>query len=337
MTDAAPPPPSDEKIYRDDDVDQSVLNGKTLAVLGYGIQGKAQAANARDSGCAVIVGCRGTEDGSSSRDEATADGFDAMSVGAATAKADVVLIELADPVQPAVYAAEIGPNLRAGQTLVFCHGFSVLYGQIAPPRDVNVTLFVPNAPGAFVREKYLKGEGIYGCVAVDHDATGDAMAIVLAVSKAVGSTRAGVVAMTFQHETEGDNFEEQILYGGTIALMKACFNTMVKGGYSPSFAYAKAIRSLRSVIDVMDEIGIEAYLSGGCSRTCEFAVRTRGPRVIDEEAIEKIFDETETGVFARDWMQEWALGMPQLHRLRRTGAQSAMERTGKRWRDEFGK
>ncbi|MEO1237279.1 MAG: hypothetical protein AAFX76_10880 [Planctomycetota bacterium] len=227
-----------EKIYRDDDVDQSILDGKTLAVLGYGIQGKAQAANARDSGCTVIIGCRGQDQGSPSRDEATADGFDAYSVADATAKADVILIELADPVQPAVYEAEIEPHLKPNQTLVFCHGFSVLYGQITPPQTVNTTLFVPNAPGAFVREKYLKGEGIYGCVAVDHDATGDALDTVLAVSKAVGSTRAGVVAMTFQQETEGDNFEEQILYGGTIALMRACFETMVAGGYPPSFAHS---------------------------------------------------------------------------------------------------
>ena len=326
-----------EKIYRDNDVDQSILDGKTVAVLGYGIQGKAQAANARDSGVNVIIGCRGKDEGSASRDEATADGFEAMSVADATAKADVLLIELADPVQPSVYQREIKPNLRSGMTLCFCHGFSVLYGQITPPSDVNVVLFVPNAPGKFVRSKYLQGQGVYGCVSVDQDYTGDAMQIVLAVSKAVGSTRAGVVEMTFQHETEGDNFEEQILYGGAIALMRACFNTMVDNGYPPSFAYAKAIRSLRSVIDVMDEIGIEAYISGGCSRTCEFAVRTRGPRVINEAEIRKIFEETEAGVFARDWMQEWALGMPQLHRLRRTGAESAMEKTGKQWREEFGK
>ena len=326
-----------EKIYRDADVDQSILDGKTVAVLGYGIQGKAQAANARDSGVNVIIGCRGTDEGSSSRDEAKSDGFEAMSVADATARADVLLIELADPVQPSVYMAEIKPNLRSGMTLCFCHGFSVLYGQITPPSDVNVVLFVPNAPGKFVRSKYLQGEGIYGCVSVDQDHTGDAMQIVLAISKAVGSTRAGVVEMTFQHETEGDNFEEQILYGGAIALMRACFDTMVDNGYPPSFAYAKAIRSLRSVIDVMDEIGIEEYISRGCSRTCEFAVRTRGPRVIDEAEIRKIFAETEAGVFARDWMQEWALGMPQLHRLRRTGAESAMEKTGRQWREEFGK
>src|SRR5215212_3647426 len=326
-----------EKIYRDADVSTDVLKGKTLAVIGYGIQGKAQAANTRDSGFEVIVGCRGKDEGSESREQAQEDGFEAMSVGDATKKADVLLIELADPVQPSVYKKEIGPNLRAGQTLCFCHGFSVLYGQIQPPKDVNVVLYVPNAPGAFVRAKFQKGEGVYGCVSVDQDATGNAKQIVLAISKAVGSTRAGVVEMTFQHETEGDNFEEQILYGGAIALMRTCFNVMVENGYPPSFAYAKAVRSLRSVIDVMDEHGIEDYLTSRCSRTAEFAVRTRGPRVVDEDEIRKIFAETEKGVFARDWMQEWALGMPQLHRLRRTAAESEIEKTGTVWRKEFGK
>src|SRR6478736_2471891 len=237
-----------EKIYRDADI-------------GYGIQGKAQAANARDSGFKVVIGSRGAEEGSKSREQAKAEGFEAYSIADAVKKADILLIELADPVQPPIYKRDIGPNLRAGQTLCFCHGFSVLYGQIQPPKDVNTVLFVPNAPGVFVREKYKKGEGVYGCVAVDHDATGDAMQIALAISKAVGSTRAGVVVMSFQHETVGDN------------------------GYPKSFAYAKAIRSLRSVIDVMDEVGIEEYISHRSSRTCEFAIRTRGPRVINLEEI----------------------------------------------------
>ena len=325
-----------EKIYRDADVDQTILNGKTLAVIGYGIQGKVQAANARDSGCRVIIGTRSAEE-SPSRKQAAADGFDSMSIAEATKKADILLIELADPAQPPIYKADIGPNLRPGQTLCFCHGFNVLYGAIRPPKNVNTVLYVPNAPGAFVREKYLKGEGVYGCVSVDHDATGDALKIVLAISKAVGSTRAGVVEMTFQHETEGDNFEEQILYGGAIHLMRACFNTMVENGYPPSFAYAKAIRSLRSVIDVMDENGIEEYLTNRCSRTAEFAIRTRGPRVINLDEIRKIFAETEAGIFARDWMQEFALGMPVLTRMRRTAAESNMEITGKSWREQFGK
>jgi ketol-acid reductoisomerase len=325
-----------EKIYRDDDVDMAPLKGKTIAVIGYGIQGKAQAANMRDSGCEVIVGTRPPEE-SSSRGQAEADGFPAMSIAEATQKADILSIQLADPAQPDIYASEIAPHLRAGQTLCFCHGFNVLYGQINPPGDVNVVLFVPNAPGHFVREKYLKDEGIYGCVSVDNDATGDAHGIALAIAKAVGSTRAGVVDMTFLQETEGDNFEEQVLYGGVIQLMRLTYRIMVENGYPPSFAYAKAIRSLRSVIDVMDEVGIEEYISNRSSRTCEFAVRSRGPRVVNEDAMREIFEETARGEFARDWMQEWSLGMPTLHRMRRTGQDSDMERTGRRWREEFGK
>ncbi|HYE59227.1 MAG TPA: ketol-acid reductoisomerase, partial [Rhodothermales bacterium] len=260
-----------------------------------------------------------------------------VSIAEATRRADVLSIQLADPAQPTLYRDEIAPHLRPGQTLCFCHGFNVLYGQIQAPKDVNVVLFVPNAPGHFVREKYLKGEGIYGCVSVDQNATGDAMEIALALAKAVGSTRAGVVEMTFLQETEGDNFEEQVLYGGVIQLMRLTYRIMVENGYPPSFAYAKAIRSLRSVIDVMDEVGIENYISTRSSRTCEFAVRTRGPRVVNEDEMRRIFEETERGEFARDWMQEWALGMPTLHRMRRTGQASDMEQTGNRWRKEFGK
>lgn len=325
----------EERIYRDDDVDLGVLKDKTLAVIGYGIQGKAQAANARDSGCTVIVGTR-PAGRSRSREAAQADGFQVFDYAEATRSADVLLIELADPAQPPVWQEAIEPNLRDGQTVIFCHGFNVLYGAVQVPPNVNSALFVPNAPGAFVRQKYLAGEGIYGCVSVDHDATGDALSIALAVAKAVGSTRAGVVNLTFQQETEGDNFEEQILYGGVIHLMRLCFQTMVDAGYPPSFAYAKSIRSLRSVIDVMDEHGIEDYLTHRSSRTCEFAVRTRGPRVINDDEVRKIFAETEAGIFARDWMAEWQLGMPQLHRLRRQQAQSTMEQTGREWRREFG-
>jgi ketol-acid reductoisomerase len=325
-----------EKIFRDADVDLSILGGKTVAVIGYGIQGKVQAANARDSGVHVIIGTRSPEV-SPSRAQAVADGFEAMSIAEATRRADILLIELADTAQPAIYREEIAPALSAGKTLCFCHGFSVLYGAIQAPKDVNVVLFVPNAPGHLVRQKYLQGEGIYGCVSVDQDATGNARELVLAIAKAVGSTRAGVVEMSFQHECEGDNFEEQILYGGAIELMRTCFQVMVDNGYPPSFAYAKAIRSLRCVIDVMDEVGIEEYVSRRCSRTAEFAIRTRGPRVVNHEAIREIFRETERGEFARDWMQEWSLGMPTLHRLRRTAAASAMEQTGHTWRREFGK
>lgn len=325
----------DNKVYRDDDVSLDVLKDKVIAVLGYGIQGGPQALCLRDSGLDVIVGA-GPRDRFPDWDKAEADGFDVMSIAEATRRADVVHVLLADPAQPAVYENAIRDNLKPNCTLSFAHGFNVLYGSILPPKDVNVVLFVPNSPGHMVRKKFLEGSGIYGAVSVDQDVTGDALEIVLAIAKGVGSTRVGVVGLSFQHETEGDNFEEQVLYGGTIHLMKAVFNTMVENGYPPYFAYAKAIRSLRTVVDVMDEIGIEAYISERSSRTCEFAVRMTGPRVIDYDEIQKVFEETERGEFAARWMQEWQLGMPRLHRMRRTGADSKMEETGQKWRELFG-
>ncbi len=325
----------ENKVYRDEDVSLDVLKDKVIAVLGYGIQGGPQALCFRDSGLNVIVGA-GPRDRFPDWDKAAADGFEVMTIAEAVKRADVVHVLLADPAQPPVYHASIHSNLKPNSTLSFAHGFNILYGAITPPKNVNVVLYVPNSPGHMVRQKFLEGSGIYGAVAVDQDVTGDALEIVLALSKAAGSTRVGVVELSFQHETEGDNFEEQVLYGGAIHLMKAVFNTMVDNGYPPHFAYAKAIRSLRTVVDVMDEIGIEPYISERSSRTCEFAVRMSGPRVINYDEIQKIFEETERGEFAARWMEEWQLGMPRLHRMRRTGAASKMEETGYEWRDLFG-
>jgi ketol-acid reductoisomerase len=325
----------EDKVYRDEDVSLDVLKGKTIAVLGYGIQGGPQALCFRDSGLDVIIGA-GPRDRFPDWDKAEADGFEVMSIAEATKRGDVVHVLLADPAQPSVYREFIHPNLKPNSTLSFAHGFNILYGAIVPPDNVNVVLYVPNSPGHMVRKKFLEGSGIYGAVAVDQDVTGNALEIVLALSKAAGSTRVGVIELSFQHETEGDNFEEQVLYGGVIHLMKAVFNTMVENGYPPYFAYAKAIRSLRTVVDVMDEIGIEPYISQRSSRTCEFAVRMSGPRVINYEEIQKIFEETERGDFAARWMEEWQLGMPRLHRMRRTGAASKMEETGRKWRELFG-
>ena len=324
------------QVYRDEDVSLDILNDKVIAVLGYGIQGRPQALCLRDSGLSVIVGA-GPTDQFPDWGAAEKDGFEVTSVAEATRAADVVHVLLADPAQPAVYHDSIHRNLKPGATLSFAHGFNVLYGAIQPPADVNVVLFVPNSPGHLVRQKYLEGSGIYGAVAVDQDVTGDALQIVLAIAKGVGSTRVGAVEVDFASETEGDNFEEQVLYGGTIALMRATFETLVAHGCAPHFAYAKAIRSLRSVVDVMDEVGIESYISTKSSRTCEFAVRTSGPRVVDRNEIEAIYEETSQGQFAARWMQEWELGMPRLHRMRRTGAGSEMEKTGEQWRKLFGR
>ena len=323
------------QVYRDEDVSLDVLRGKTVAVLGYGIQGRPQALCMRDSGVQVIVGAA-PRDRFPDWDKAVEDGFETYPIDEAVRRADVVHVLLADPAQPSVYREFIHKNLKPRSTLSFAHGFNVLYGAIQAPPDVNVVLFVPNAPGHLVREKFLAGSGIYGAVAVDQDVTGEAMQIVLAIAKAVGSTRVGVVEVEFDSETEGDNFEEQVLYGGAIALMRAVFEVMVEHGYPPYFAYAKSIRSLRSVIDVMDEIGIEEYISERSSRTCEFAVRLSGPRVIDRAEIEKIWEETVRGDFAARWMTEWQLGMFHLHRLRRTWKKSQMEVVGREWRELFG-
>lgn len=188
-----------------------------------------------------------------------------------------------------------------------------------------------------MRQKYLEGSGIYGCVCAEQDYTGKALETELALAKAAGSTRAGTIEMSFQHETEGDNFEEQVLYGGTIHLMREVYQLMADAGYPKSFAYAKAIRSIRSVIDDIDAVGIETYLSTHCSRTCEFAVRHSGPRVINKEAIREVFNETEKGIFARNWLVEFTHGMPMLNRLRRERKESDMEQTGKVWRETFAK
>jgi ketol-acid reductoisomerase len=323
------------QVYRDKDVDLDILKDKVIAVMGYGIQGGPQALCLRDSGLKVIVGA-GPRDQFPDWDKAEKDGFEVYDFAEATRRGDVIHMLLADPAQPSVYRNSIHNNLKPGATLSFAHGFNVLYGAIQPPENVNVVLFVPNAPGHLVREKYLQGSGIYGAVAVDQDVTGEALKIVLALAKGVGSTRVGVVEVEFDSETEGDNFEEQVLYGGTIALMRAVFDVMVKNGYPPYFAYAKSIRSLRSVIDVMDEIGIEEYISTRSSRTCEFAVRLTGPRVINHEEIERIFEETVRGDFAARWMTEWQLGMFHLHRMRRTWKKSLMETVGHEWRKLFG-
>lgn len=324
------------QVFREDDASLDAVKGRVVAVIGYGVQGGPQAKCMRDSGLDVIVGA-GDRLRFSDWDRAEADGFRVMSIAEAVVAADIVHVLLPDPAQPSVYRESIQGNLSAGKTLSFASGFNVLYGAIKPPADVNVVLYVPNSPGHLVREKFLDGSGVYGAVAVDQDVTGDAWEIVLGLAKACGSTRVGVVAVDFEWETEGDNFEEQVLYGGTIALMRATFETLVAHGCAPHFAYAKAIRSLRSVVDVMDEVGIESYISTKSSRTCEFAVRTSGPRVVDRTAIEAIYEETSRGEFAARWMQEWELGMPRLHRMRRTGAGSEMEKTGEQWRKLFGR
>jgi ketol-acid reductoisomerase len=319
-----------EKVYYDEDADLSLLKGKTVSVIGYGSQGKAQANNMRDSGVNVIIGASSNKYYKDWAD-AEHDGFMVKTMEEATKLGDVVHVLLPDPAQPEAYKASIHSNLRKNSALSFSHGFNILYGLIQPPPDVDVILFVPNAPGPLVRELYLKGSGVYGCISVDQDVSGKARQIALAVAKAVGSTRIGTIELSFKEETEGDNFEEQILYGGTLHLMRTVFNVLVEHHFPPSFAYSKAIRSLRSIVDIIDEVGIEAYLRRA-SRTCEYAVRTRGPRVINMDEIRKIYEETANGLFAKEWQLEYMAGMPVINRMRRTEKESRMETYGEQAR-----
>ncbi|WP_263081524.1 ketol-acid reductoisomerase [Endozoicomonas sp. Mp262] len=323
------------KVYRDEDVSLAVLKNKTVAVIGYGSQGRAQSLNLRDSGINVIVGA-GDPERYPDKAKALDDGFTVYAIEEAVEKADIVHILLQDPAQPSVYYQHIHHKMRLGQTLSFAHGFAVLYGTIQPPENIDVILFVPNGPGPVVRKKFEEGSGIYGAVAVEQDVSGKAMATALAIAKGVGSCRVGTITLDFQKETEGDNFEEQVLYGGTIELMRTVYQTMVDNGYPKYFAYAKAVRSIRSIIDDIDEVGIEEYLTCRASRTCEFAVRTAGPRVINHEQIQQVFEETEQGEFAKSWLNEFNLGMPTLHRKRRSQKTSDMENTGKEFRELFG-
>ena len=319
-----------ERIYHDEDADLSVLSGRTVSVIGYGSQGRAQASNMRDSGLNVIIGASGDKQ-YPDWENAERDGFSVKTVEEATRIGDVVHVLLPDPAQPEVYRESIHANLKRGAALSFSHGFNILYGLIQPPEYVDVILFVPNAPGPLVRELYLKQSGVYGCVAVDRDVSGNARKLALALAKAVGSTRIGTIELSFREETEGDNFEEQILYGGTMHLMRTLFKVLVEQGYPPSFVYSKAIRSLRSIVDVIDEVGIEAYLRRA-SRTCEYAVRTRGPRVVNIDEIQKIYHETAQGLFAKEWQLEYMAGMPVISRMRRTEKESLMERCGEQAR-----
>lgn len=319
-----------EKIYHDDDADLSVLEGKTVSVIGDGSQGRAQANNMRDSGVNIVIGTSRNKH-HHDWEKAQRDGFNVETIEEATRIGDVVHVLLPDPAQPEVYSQSIRSNLKNGAALSFSHGFNILYGLIQPPDSVDVILFVPNAPGPLVRDLYVKGSGVYGCVAVDRDVSGNAKEIALALAKAVGSTRIGTIELSFREETEGDNFEEQILYGGTIHLMRTLFRVLAEQGYPPSFAYSKAIRSLRSIVDVIDEAGIEAYLRRA-SRTCEYAVRTRGSRVINIDEIQKIYRETAQGLFAKEWQLEYIAGMPVINRMRRTEGESLMERCGEQMR-----
>jgi len=302
-------------IYYDKDADLKALKGKTVAIVGYGIQGRGQALNLRDSGVKVIVAQR---PGGPNYGLATQDGFKPVSAAEAAAKADMAILLAQDTLQAQIYRESVAPHLRSGKTLGFSHGFSVFYGLITPPKHVDVVLVAPKGPGSLLRSQYLEGKGVPALVAVFQDATGRAKATALAWAKGIGSTRAGVLETTFKEETETDNFGEQaVLCGGASALIKAGFETLVEAGYQPELAYFEVLHELKLITDMIWAGGIQG-MRQRVSDTAKWGDIHCGPKVIDahvKENMRQLLRDIQSGAFAKAWIAEHEAGRPNFTRL----------------------
>ena len=316
-------------IYYDQDADLGLLNGKTVAIIGYGSQGHAHALNLKDSGVNVVVGLY---EGSSSWPKAEAEGLTVMTVADATQTADFVMILAPDTRQSQIYHESIAPNLRPGQTLMFSHGFNIRYSQILPPDFVDVSMVAPKSPGHRVREVFVDGVGTPGLVAIHHDASGQAMANALAYAKGIGCTRAGTIETTFTEETETDLFGEQaVLCGGVSALVQAGFDTLVEAGYQPEIAYFECLHELKLIVDLMYQGGL-SYMRYSVSDTAEYGDYTAGPKIITEDtkkAMQQILTDIQSGAFAEEWIDENATGRHNFNQQRIDGRSSNIEDVGK--------
>ncbi len=319
-------------MYYDADADLAKLEDKTIAVIGYGSQGHAQAQNLRDSGLKVIVGQR---QGGASYEEAVADGFSPLPVAEAAEQADIVQVLLPDVVQKSVYQQAIEPNLEAGNALVFSHGFNIHFDQIVPPGEVDVFMVAPKSPGHLLRRVYTQGAGVPCLLALYQDATGQAKNLALAYAKGIGGTRAGVIETTFKEETETDLFGEQaVLCGGTTELVRAGFETLVEAGYQPEIAYFECLHELKLIVDLMYEGGI-ANMRDSISDTAEYGDLTSGKKVINEksrEAMQKLLQEVQNGEFAKRWLLENQAGRPSYNKRKERDANHQIERVGSKLR-----
>ncbi len=317
------------KIYYETDCDPSALQGKTIAVIGYGSQGHAHALNNHDSGNRVVVGARPD---SRAWNVASADGLEVASVADATAQADVVMIVVPDHVQAGVYRDHVEPNLKPGALLMFAHGFNIRFGGIKPREDVDVAMIAPKGPGHLVRRQYVDGIGVPGLVAIEQDATGNALQLALAYGHAIGCARGGLIQTTFTEETETDLFGEQaVLCGGASHLVQMGFDTLVAAGYQPEIAYFECLHELKLIVDLMYEGGL-AGMRYSISDTAEYGDLTRGPVVIDEhvrESMQKILGQIQAGEFAAEMMAEEANGRPNFKRMREAAANSQLEQVGR--------
>ena len=323
---------ADEGIFYDDDADLSLLEGKTIAIIGYGSQGHAHALNLKDSGCDVVVGLRPD---SSSRAEAQGAGLTVLDIADAASQGDVVMILLPDERQAEVWDAEIVDGIAEGKLLMFAHGFTIHYGQIEPPAGVDVGMVAPKGPGHLVRRQFLDGRGVPCLMAVHQDASGGAHDLVLAYAKGIGGTRAGVIETTFKDECETDLFGEQsVLCGGVTELVRAGYETLVDAGYDPRLAYFECLHELKLIVDLMYEKGITG-MRDSISNTAEYGDMTRGERVIGaetREAMKQILADIQSGEFAQEWIAENRAGQENFQRMRAEGKDHQVERVGRELR-----
>ena len=328
---------SEAKIYYQDDCNLAALDGKTIAVIGYGSQGHAHALNAKESGCHVIIGLY---EGSKSWKRAEEQGFEVYTAAEAAKKADIIMILINDELQAKMYKESIEPNLEAGNMLMFAHGFNIHFNQIVPPADVDVTMIAPKGPGHTVRSEYQAGKGVPCLVAVHQDATGKALELALAYSLAIGGARAGVLETTFRTETETDLFGEQaVLCGGVCALMQAGFETLVEAGYDPRNAYFECIHEMKLIVDLIYQSGF-AGMRYSISNTAEYGDYVTGPKIITEDtkkAMKKILSDIQDGTFAKDFLLDMSEAGGQVHfkAMRKIAAEHPSEVVGEEIRNLY--
>jgi ketol-acid reductoisomerase len=319
-------------MYYDDDADLTLLDGKTVAIIGFGSQGHAHAENLKDSGVNVVVGLR---EGSASVQQAKDAGLEVLSVADAASRGDVVMMLVPDELHRQVWESDVRDGIAEGNLLLFAHGFSVLYNEVEPPAGVDVALAAPKGPGHLVRRQYTEGSGVPGLIAIHQDATGNAKDLALAYAKGIGCTRGGVFDTTFKEETETDLFGEQaVRCGGASALVQAGFDTLVEAGYDPQMAYFECLHELKLIVDLMYEKGL-AGMRYSISNTAEYGDYTRGPRVIDTHVraeMKKILADIQSGNFAREWVLENTAGQPSFKALRRRAAEHDIEKIGEKLR-----
>jgi ketol-acid reductoisomerase len=320
-------------VYYDKDADLSLIQGKQVAIIGYGSQGHAHANNLKDSGVSVVVGLR---QGSASAAKATNAGLEVNAIPDAVRGADVVMVLAPDEHQAKLYREQIAPNIKEGAALAFAHGFNIHFGQIEPRADLDVIMIAPKGPGHLVRSTYTQGGGVPSLIAVHQDATGSARDIAMAYASANGGGRAGIIETSFREECETDLFGEQVvLCGGLTALIQMGFETLVEAGYEPEMAYFECLHEVKLIVDLIYEGGI-ANMRYSISNTAEYGDLTRGPRIINEDTraeMRRILKEIQTGAFAKEFTLENQAGAPALKAMRRLGEEHPIERVGERLRE----